>query len=237
MKAVLRFAAGILLLPFVWAATWSVVRLILRVSDAYSLTSLSVLSLCGGFVLWMIVYFLLSPSAKAYIWGHELTHAFWGLLCGAKVQNIRVAENGGSVQLSKSNLVITLSPYFFPFYTMLVLLVRLLCGWIWPGVVPEWIWLFLGGATWGFHCTFTVNSLLMRQPDMKEYGLVFSYAIVWLMNLLFVSAVLLLCSGGRSETFIGDLLRNSGISYSWVVICIGKGAAWLVDWIRRFQGC
>jgi hypothetical protein len=117
----------------------------------------------------MVIYFLLSPSAKAYIWGHELTHAFWGLLCGARVQNIRVAENGGSVQLSKSSLLITLSPYFFPFYTMLVLLIRLVCGWIWPGSVPEWVWLFLGGATWGFHCTFTVNSLLMHQPDMKEY--------------------------------------------------------------------
>lgn len=234
MKAFLRFAAGVLLLPFVWAATRSVLALILRVSDDYSLTSVPVLAPCFGFVLWMVICFLLSPSAKAYIWGHELTHAFWGLLCGARVQNIRVAENGGSVQLSKSNLLITLSPYFFPFYTMLVLLIRLVCGWIWPGAVPEWVWLFLGGATWGFHCTFTMNSLLMHQPDMKEYGFVFSYAIVWLMNLLFVSAVLLLCSYGDAGRFVGDLLRNSAVAYSWVLVCIGKGASWLIDLVQRF---
>ena len=234
MKSFFRFTAGILLLPFVWATTRSVLMLILRVSDDYSLTSPAVLALCGGFVLWMVIYFFLSPSAKAYIWGHELTHAFWGLLCGARVQNIRVAENGGSVQLSKSNLIITLSPYFFPFYTILVLLLRLLCVWIWPGAVPEWVWLFLGGVTWGFHCTFTVNSLLMHQPDMKEYGIVFSYAIVWLMNVFFVSAVLLLCAHADTGHFVEDLLRNSFITYSWVAVCIGKGASWLIDFARRF---
>ena len=47
----------------------------------------------------------------------------WGLLFGARPSDVRVSASGGSVRLSKSNLLITLAPYFFPFYTFVVIVV------------------------------------------------------------------------------------------------------------------
>jgi len=120
---------------------------------------------------------------RAYVVAHELTHALWTLLSGGSVHSLRVSASGGSVRLSKSNMLITLAPYFFPFYTILLILAQLLLGLFVPEIPYPLVWLFFIGLTWGFHVTFTVQSLMTTQPDIQEYGRLFSYAVIYLFNL------------------------------------------------------
>jgi hypothetical protein len=120
--------------------------------------------------------------------GHELTHALWGLAFGAKVSNLKVRSTGGSVTLTKSNVWITLAPYFFPFWTMIVVLLALAVRGIIYLANPEtpfpvpWLWMFAVGFTWCFHACFTIRSLMQTQSDVQEYGRVFSWTLILACN-------------------------------------------------------
>ena len=74
-----------------------------------------------GFFLWVALYFLLPRPIRTYVLAHELTHALWAWLTGSHVSRMKLSKNGGSVVVSKNNILITLAPYFFPLYTMMVI--------------------------------------------------------------------------------------------------------------------
>ena len=133
------------------------------------------------------------------------SHALWAVFFGGRVRNLRVTEKGGSVRVTKSNLLITLAPYFFPFYTILVILIRFLLGLFMKEVPFPLIWLFLVGLTWGFHVTFTLQSLMTTQPDISEYGKLFSYVIIYLFNLLGV-CLWVVCTTSATFDNLGSAL-------------------------------
>ena len=142
---------------------------------------------------------------RVYVLGHELTHALWGLLFGARVRNLKVSARGGSVQLTKSNLLITLAPYFFPFYTMVLLLAWGVTVCFVKPVPYPFLWLFGVGLTWSFHLCFTIHSLTLEQPDVQEYGRLFSYVVIFVMNLLCVG-IWLVCVSDLTWAEAGRLL-------------------------------
>jgi hypothetical protein len=182
---IIRFLIGLVLLPLCVAVTLATSDLLRSLpTDPDWLVSPQTAALAGGYLVWLAVFLLLPLPVRTYIWGHELTHALWGLLFGARIHKIKVQSKGGCVHLSKSNTLITLAPYFFPFYTLLVLLLRAVLGLMTPMHPYELAWLFLVGLTWGFHFTFTVHSLVIRQPDIVVCGRLFSYVLIYLLNLI-----------------------------------------------------
>mgnify|MGYP001499130923 CR=1 FL=1 len=183
----LRFLTGAALIPLCVAATLSLLDVLRRIPGSHALMSPETVWLLTGFLLWIAMWILLPPPVKMYVVGHELTHVLWGWLFGARAHDLRFSDRGGSVRLSKSNLLITLAPYFFPFYTMLVILAHFLTGLFVNPLPAPLAWLFLIGLTWGFHVTFTLQSLTITQPDIQEYGRLFSYAVIYLINLAGVS--------------------------------------------------
>lgn len=185
MAGFLRFLLAALALPL--AAALAVVALdVLRAAaQAESFFSAEMFSFTGGFVAFCLVW-LAWPGGmvRTYVLGHELTHALWGMAFGARASNLKVSLKGGSVTLTKSNFLITLAPYFFPFYTIVAVLLALgtrafVSPLPWPCA-----WLFAVGFTWCFHFGFTLRSLAQRQPDVVEYGRLFSWVIIWVFNLL-----------------------------------------------------
>ncbi len=184
MARALRFLAGLLLLPLCWAVARATLDLSAAVlASRPPWTSPDLPALLAGYFGWVLLFALLSPPARAYVWGHELTHAFWGLMTGSRVGGLRVDADGGSVRVSRPGLFTTLAPYLVPFYTLLVLLARLLLGLFLDmrGWAP--FWLFLTGLTWGFHLTFTLRALAQRQPDILAYGRLFSCVLIFLGNI------------------------------------------------------
>jgi hypothetical protein len=212
----LRLLAGILLLPLGVAVTWALADLLYAIPPTGSLFSAPTIALLAGYFCWLAMYLCVMRPLHAYVWAHELTHALWGLLFGARIHSIRVAPTGGAVSLSKTNLLIALSPYFFPFYTMVILLLRWILS-LWIPMDPyQWIWLFLVGFTWGFHFTFTIQTLMIHQPDIVENGRVFSLALIYLLNLAGICLWVVCTTEATLATLSRHLAHRSLAVYLWI---------------------
>ncbi|MDD4102376.1 MAG: hypothetical protein PHU80_07055 [Kiritimatiellae bacterium] len=218
----LRLVTGLLLLPACAAVTMTLLETLRCVGDNSVLMSPQTLWLCGGFFLWLAVWFLLPQPIQAYVMAHELTHALWGLLFGARVRDFNVSARGGSVRVSRSNLLITLAPYFFPFYTVAVILLRVLLGLFIMPVPYPLLWLFLVGLTWGFHVCFTVQSLMIRQPDIQEHGRIFSWVLIYLFNLVGVGLWVVCTTKAVAGDFVIALAANTAASYAFILTFIAR---------------
>ncbi len=185
VKKFLKFLIGLFLLPLCWAFS-KVIFSLLQSLPAES-SGWTIWALPAGFAVSVLGFFVLPRPFRTYVLAHELTHAFWGMLMGAKVGKMKVGKTGGHVMLSKSNFIISLAPYFFPFYTGLVIALWYGAGFFFDLSMYEPSWLAAIGLTWGFHVTFTVYLLSQHQPDVQENGRLFSYVIIYLANLFFVA--------------------------------------------------
>lgn len=205
-----KFLVGLLLIPLGMALSMTFWRaLVILAQSPARLPMLPAFACVSGIVLWAIIWLFLPPLTRTYVLGHELTHALWTLLFGGKASGLKVTERGGSVRVSKNNAWITLSPYFFPLYTFVVALIGMLSVWLFPPVRPYApIFLFWIGLTWSFHITFTLRFLAFNQPDIREHGRLFSYALIYALNLLSIGAALTAVGSWSFPEAFADLLNN-----------------------------
>ena len=216
----LKFTLGIFLLPACAALTMTAWRLALQLSfSPHAMSSPALWAFVGGYALWLAVFAVLPKPMRTYVLGHELTHAVWALMMGARVSGLRVRKTGGQVRTSKSNWYIALAPYFFPFYAMLFMIVFFLACAIWDLAAYLWVLFFLVGLGWSFHITFTLMMLLtVKQPDVQSQGVVFSAVVIYGMNLLIMA--LMMAALSRAVTF-GVLARSLGgdlgTAYGWTL--------------------
>ena len=187
-----KFLTGLLLLPLCAALTLTLVRALLVLAQSPTrLPLLHAFAGVAGLALWAIIWLYLPPLTRTYVLGHELTHALWTVLFGGRASGLKVSDAGGSVRVTKNNALVTLAPYFFPLYTFLVALAWLLSAWLFPPVKPYApIFVFWIGLTWAFHLTFTIRFLAYNQPDVREHGRLFSYALIYALNVLSIAAAL-----------------------------------------------
>ena len=171
-----------------------------------------------GAVLWLIAFFGLPRPILIYVFGHEVTHALWVWLMGGRVSRFRVSHDGGHIVTSKANFWIALAPYFFPIYSILAIAVYGAFS-LFLNMQPYGRVLYAAiGATWAFHFTFTCWMIPKNQTDLSDQGTFFSLIVIYLMNLLLLSAMLILAS--PQITFAGfgaDLLINLGNFAQWIV--------------------
>lgn len=217
MVRFLKFLAGLGLLPFGVAATQALWDLLQTLQPASLHTlPLSAWGLLVGFALWLVVFFAMPRPVRSYVLAHELTHALWGWVMGARVSRLKVGARGGSVALSKTNFLIALAPYFFPLYTMLIIAGYYLLILFVDLRTYEPFWLGLVGLTWGFHLTFTITTLMTHQPDIKEHGRVFSYAVIYLFNILGICLWVVMVTS-PSLLMLGQVLWvHTLILWTWI---------------------
>ncbi len=214
MARILRFLFAVAALPLAWAIARTFTDVLRAVPAASGfLVPPGVLAVFAGLVVHLIVWMAFPAPTRVYVLGHELTHAVCALLFGARVSNLRVGISGGSVSVSKSNVWITLAPYFFPFYTILVAIAALVVRCFLPALPGPCIWLFVVGYTWCFHCCFTIRSLLQEQPDIQEYGRLFSYVQIWIFNIVGVSAWIVCTAGISWRDFAHFLWMRTSSAY------------------------
>ena len=187
-----KFLTGLFLLPLCAALTMTLWRAIVILAQSPTrLPMLPAFSGVAGIVLWAIIWLYLPPMTRTYILGHELTHALWAVLFGGRASGLKVSDTGGSVRVTKNNAFVTLAPYFFPLYAFAVALLWLLAAWLVPAVRPfAPIFVFWVGMTWSFHITFTLRFLAYNQPDIREHGRLFSYTLIYTLNILSITAAL-----------------------------------------------
>lgn len=215
MFRLFRFLAGAALLPLCVASTLTLLDVLRRVPSSHSLVSPETAWLLTGFVIWLAMWFFLPQPVRAYVIAHEVTHVVWAWLFGGRAHDLRFSDRGGSVRLTKSNVWITLAPYFFPLYTILVIGIRFAVG-LFTEVPAPLLWLFLVGLTWSFHVTFTIQSLMITQPDIQEYGRLFSYAFIYLFNLAGVGLWVVCTTSATLTDFATTLIVHSISVYAAV---------------------
>ena len=230
MANFLRFLIGLALLPLCWGVSRAFLDAILISAGATGWLSVEAVSLLGGIAAFAMSWFALSHPVRMYVLGHELTHALWGLLFGARPSDVRVSASGGSVRLTKSNMLITLAPYFFPFYTFLVIIGALVTYAFFRPLPYLPLWLFLIGFTWSFHVLFTLETLGQRQPDVKLYGRIFSWTFIFIVN---VAIVLVWLATMMPLTFaeLGGVLAHRIFS-AYTGVCSAFWSA--VVWVYRY---
>ncbi len=227
--ACLRFCIGILLIPCGIALTRTVIAII----GASAVSSLAggawpFLAVASGLMAAVLMFWALPVPLRLYVLAHELTHALWGALMGARISGLRVSGSGGYVKLSQSNWFIALAPYFFPLYALIVALayyILLVFFDLRPYVL---VWLGLVGITWGFHCVFTIYALAQDQKDVRDYGRVFSFGIIYLMNMLGICLVLLIVA----PLTLPDLIRRMADDQAFVWSFCGHALMAAVAWGR-----
>lgn len=158
-----------------------------------------------GVILWLISFVALPRPVAVYVWAHEMTHAIFVILCGGKVSDFQSSSKGGYVLTNKNNVLISLSPYFFPLYTVILVPVCLLLGALTDlsvlltlpggfGFRPLWGLFLLIGLSWGFHITFTMWMIGKDQPDLRINGVFFSVTLIYLVNSLLIALLLILAA-------------------------------------------
>jgi len=216
----LKLFVGILLLPACGALTLTALRLGHSLSFAPHAWSNSALwAFIAGYALWLTVFVFLPKPMRTYVLGHELTHALWALLMGARVGGLRVKKTGGQVRTSKTNWFIVLAPYFFPFYAMLFIGGFVLVQAIWDVAAYQWVLFFLVGLGWSFHLTFTLMMLLtVEQPDVKSQGVIFSVVVIYCMNLLTMLVTATALSRTATFAMLGRWLGGDFVAvYGWTL--------------------
>lgn len=212
----IKFLIGLLLLPLCWVLMETF--LVLLRADTFGghyWRSHEFLFFGVGCLLWLALFFGFRTRAMMwlYVAGHELTHALFVLIFRGKVSKVHISADGGHILTNRNNFVISLSPYFFPFYTSVAILAWAVAGWIFGrDQLPGDLWLYgLIGFTWMFHLTFTLWMIRRDQPDLAQNGKLFSAAVIFLINVLLICTLLIVSS--PTATFHGF-----GVSF-WENIC------------------
>lgn len=232
-----RWLVGLILLPVCWVTTWT---LLSRFSHAtveqgfwqtpeFWYFAIGMMVMVGWFFSGLAQSFFL----YLYVLGHELTHALFVILFRGRITEFHVSHAGGYITTDKTNLLIALSPYFVPFWSLVAASAYLAFGYF---IEPShgWDLAFYGvtGLTWTFHMLWTLWMLPRDQPDLKENGTFLSLVVIYLANLLVL--VLLLCAAedaplGYCREFAREWLRHAAtwgdLAWRWSVQAISEWKA------------
>jgi hypothetical protein len=134
------------------------------------------------------------------------------------VSRFRVGPDGGHVVTTKANFWIALAPYFFPIYSILTIAIYGGLS-LFLNLQPYGRILYaVIGVTWAFHLTFTCWMIPKNQTDLTDQGTFFSLVVIYLMNLLLLSIMLVLASPQITfASFGADLLANLGGFVTWIL--------------------
>lgn len=221
----IKFILGVFGWPLLAALALSLYELAATAQHSSLVTS-NHIGFIAGFGFWILLYFTASRPLRAYILGHELTHALWAWMMGAKVSGMHVAKTRGHVYVSKTNFLITLAPYFFPFYTVVIVLVYAVIALFYDQKMYDPFWMGCIGLTFSFHLTFTLSMIAQRQPDILEHGRIFSYTVIALANILLIMAAVVAITPATLEEALQTCTHHIIDAYSF---CFDRARV-LAEW-------
>ena len=230
----LNTVLGLMLLPVTWISTRTFFALVSHSASSESVwRSAPTVLFCWGLAVWLAAFWAGLRPRYLYVLGHELTHALFVLMCGGRISEFRVTPAGGHVVTDKNNLLISLSPYFVPFWSLVAVTVYGLLGFFVDlGAVHhlrlgDWrfsfgsdaILCFFLGYTWGLHLSFTVWMVARDQPDLQQNGTFFSLVFIYTVNLALILTVFLIASpdatfGHFTDIWLAELQSLVGLGRS-----------------------
>lgn len=236
----LRWIMGLVLLPACGVTTWTFFasfrdatlnRGFWQTPEFWYFTTGSLL-MAG----WLGSGLLRSFFLYLYVLGHELTHALFVLLFRGQVSDIHVSTRGGYITTNKTNLLIALSPYFVPFWALVLGILFVGCRLAWE-IDGYWELAFYAmvGSSWTFHMLWTLWMILRDQPDLQENGTFLSLVIIYLANLLLLVLLLIAAHDSPLQSardFGMDWMRNAIIAADAALNWMGQAAEQLRGRVR-----
>jgi len=186
LNKILKILLGILALPICIGVSISLyehlnqIQIVLYYQQKYFIV---------GIISYLVVHAVVFKPSYLYVLSHELMHAIAALLSGGRVRSIKVSSKGGSVATTKSNIFIALSPYFFPLYTIIIVLVWAATKFLIKSDIDYSFFMFAIGFTLAFHIVLTIDFLKIRQTDLLHAGYLFSMCLIYIINLILVGLI------------------------------------------------
>ena len=178
---------GIFLIPVLGVSLLATIRLISQIP----LISSTVLYLVVGILTYSIIHYFIYQPLVLYVLAHEFTHAIFAVLSGSHLKKIKVSHRGGYVELTQSNFVVDLAPYFFPLYSILLAIIFFSLNYFYHLEEYAGFFFFLLGLSLSFHYLSNWETLKIEQPDLKMTGKIFAGVFSMIMNLLFLNIILM----------------------------------------------
>ena len=169
-----------------------------------------------GFVLYLIGWWILFKRVFMGSWfstlEHELTHGLFAILTLHKVLEIKSSYvSGGHIKYQGGgNWLITISPYFFPTLSYLLMGILFIAD---LGDHPWWN-LSLGVSV-AYHLTSTWRETHVGQPDLKDVGFVYAWLFLIPANLISYATILAFILGGTTQVY--ESLSFLGEGLSWII--------------------
>ncbi|MBI4336049.1 MAG: hypothetical protein HY589_05280 [Candidatus Omnitrophica bacterium] len=151
-----------------------------------------------GAASYIIMHLFLFKPNFVYNLGHETVHVLSTWISFGKAKNMRVSGEGGSVQTSKSNFFINISPYFVPIYTVILCLAYFLISKFNDISQYTPVFVFFIGFTLAMHIVMTVDALKISQPDLIRTGYLLSLSSIYVINMVAAAFVISLIFAGFS---------------------------------------
>lgn len=178
---------GVFLLPILAVSIIATVKLFTQIP----VFSTTILAFLGGIVIYSFFHMYIYRPIAFYVLAHEFTHAIFAIVSGVKVKKIKVSSKGGYVEMTQSNFVIDLAPYFFPLYSLMLTATFFSLDAIY-GLDRYWLLFFAFlGASLAFHYLSNWETLKIEQPDMKLTGKIFGIVFITILNILFLNLLLM----------------------------------------------
>ncbi|WP_411825969.1 hypothetical protein [Luteolibacter sp. AS25] len=231
MTHLVRMALALVLLPFSWVTTWAFLSRFSHatVEQGFWQSPQFWYFTIGSLVMLGWFWSRLGQSIFLYIYvfGHELTHAAFVKCFGGKILEMKWGAEGGYVTTDKSNWVISLSPYFVPFWTLMSVVVHVLTGFFFEYSATMNLFFYgVVGATWTFHLAWTLWMIPKDQPDLQDNGTFLSLVLIYFGNLLVLITLVCLASPSPLESL-------EGFGNAW----LRTATIWVhnsIDWLTGF---
>jgi len=151
----------------------------------------------AGFIVFLLIFITSRGRLRNNLYflknfTHEFNHAFFTLILFGEISSFwstprkggRITHRDGFTGFRR--IIRRLSPYFFPIYTVFILLLHSFFRYeVWRFVE------FTMGFSYSFHLLCFAKDLSPQQSDFKKEGIFFSYLFILSMNIFFFGLVLL----------------------------------------------
>jgi hypothetical protein len=245
----LKNCIGFFLLPVAWVWTLTVFGALQRETVTNRFWATEDFRWFGaGVVCWMlwftggIALWGTPKPMRYYVLGHEATHAVWAWLSLGNVSDFRYGPEGGHIVTNKPNFWVTLSPYFYPIYCVVLFLAFGVASFFYDfrSPVPATWWVtpmqavwFAFGVAWAFHLSFTLWMIRGGQSDLSMHGNFFSVVVIYIMNLVVFTVFLWLAAPGVG---VGSLLKDLTHHAEYVRDMLWNFGIWFWGLFRHPQG-
>ncbi len=208
---------SIFLIPIAWVVTLALLTSFHRAATEHSFwRTIEFQFFTLGVAFWTFLFlasmwtFGEPRLLRVYVFGHELTHAFWAWVFGGKIFSFKATRDGGYIETNRTNFWIALTPYFHPLYAIFVIELYGVASWFYDVSAYTPVLFGLLGLTWAFHFSFTLWMIPKGQSDLSAHGTLFSLFVIYLMNVITLAALLIFAAPEVTfRSFGAELSRHT----------------------------